>query len=101
MEYLYLFLALIGLALILMILSNKRETVQKLQMRTLSDDDFTAGIRSKARALRSLSHGRGVNVFALSHQINKAIQSINRKNNANRPLFEHERWLYENFYLVR
>ncbi len=101
MEYLYLLLALVGLAFVLMILSNKRENIEKIQMRTLSEEDFAAGIRAKARDFRSLSHGRGVNIFALSHQINKAIQSINRKNNANRPLFEHERWLYENYYLVR
>jgi cyclic beta-1,2-glucan synthetase len=101
MEYFYLLLALIILAFILILMIDKRKKIENLQMRTLSDEDFFSGIRAKARQLRTLSNAKGVNIYALSRKINKAIKSISQKNNNNRPLFEYERWLYENYYLVR
>ena len=101
MEYMYLLVLLLITAFIITLYLDKNVNIEKKQMKTLSKDDFIAGIRTKARDFRHFSSGKGVNINALRHKINKAVITIGKKNNKGGPLFEYERWLYENSYLVR
>lgn len=78
----------------------KKTPIEMIQMRTLSDESIINTTIDLAKTLRITTIGQGVNTHSVYNKIAKANRLITYKNNRHIPLYESEKWLFENFYLV-
>lgn len=98
----YTVLTFINIVIILIIMSvvSGRKPEMK-QLVKLSDEDFVRALLPFARGMRITERGRGYNLASLYSSIFRAFKQIERKAQADVALFEYEKWLYQNIYLVK
>lgn len=78
----------------------RRTEIENIQMRTLSDESIITTAIDLAKTLRMTTSGVGISMHSLYGKISHVNHMISYKNSKNIPLYEAEKWLYENFYLV-
>ncbi|NLL56133.1 MAG: hypothetical protein GX242_02850 [Clostridiales bacterium] len=78
----------------------KRTPIENIQMRTLSDESIITTAIDLAKTLRMTTAGLGISIHSLYRKIAKVNRIVSYKNEKNIPLYEAEKWLFENFYLV-
>lgn len=71
------------------------------QMIRLDDEDFVRTLLPFARSMRVTDYGRGYNLASIYPVIYKAYKLTERKARAKHAMFEYEKWLYQNIYLVK
>lgn len=90
---------IIILLIIAYISSIKKPEIK--QLIKLGDDDFVKAILPFARQMRVTEYGRGYNISSLYPVIYRAYKQTEKKARTNVALFEHEKWLYQNLYLLK
>jgi len=101
MLYIIIFLFLFILSVtIIFTFVMKRTPVEIVQMRDLSEESITTTAIDLAKTLRMTTSGLGMHTHSLYNKIIRANHIIAYKNSKNLPLYEAEKWLFENFYLV-
>jgi cyclic beta-1,2-glucan synthetase len=78
----------------------RRTPIENIQMRTLSDESIITTAIDLAKTLRMTTAGMGISTHSLYSKISQANRIVSYKNSRKIPLYEAEKWLFENFYLV-
>lgn len=99
----YLILSIVIVLLIMALLASlkSRRPIVHRQMIKLSNADFDRVIIPFSRNLRISERGKGMNIHSLYPKIARAYRQICTKVKEGSPLFEYERWFYENLYLAK
>lgn len=95
---------LITVNILILIIIAWRATIKRpeiKQMVCLSDDDLVRALLPFAREMRITEYGKGYNLASLYPVIHRAYKLIEAKVKKNKVLFEYEKWLYQNIYLVK
>lgn len=90
---------IIILVLLAYAISVKKPEIKQLVK--LNDEDFVRTLLPFARSMRVTEYGRGYNLASLYPAIYQAYKHTERKARAGIALFEYEKWLYQNVYLVK
>ncbi|MFW5780048.1 MAG: glucoamylase family protein, partial [Bacillota bacterium] len=99
-----LYIFLITVNILILIIIAWRASIKRPEMKhmvRLDDDDLVRALLPFAREMRITEYGKGFNLASLYPVIQRAYKLIEKKVKRNEALFEYEKWLYQNIYLVK